>query len=266
MERIATVSQILDDIEHSINNELPFSLVRFGDGGLKVFEGYLNHKELYTQHRQEGIPLEFFGELTDGWVRCANEANYVDSPIVYFKDEIFIKRNKTSAGTKDLMSRWNEIHEKVGITNKNYCNPEIGHMLFAKNCKRNLLDIIHDKSICCITNYFEAEKLLSKYVGKVTFKIIPGFFGNHYNVCFNSIMDEIKEEATKYDLWLIGAGELGRLYTGEIKRCGGRTIDIGKVFDAWVRRKLDKRMLLIATLCEDHKLLFVIGNESENIE
>lgn len=46
-------------------------------------------------------------------------------------------------------------------------------------------------------------------------------------------MDIIKEKSSQYDLFLIGAGLLARVYCGEVKRNGGRVFDSGRLFDFW---------------------------------
>jgi hypothetical protein len=43
----------------------------------------------------------------------------------------------------------------------------------------------------------------------------------------------IRNNAAKYDLFLIGAGFLGKIYCNEVKRCGGRVFDSGRLFDFW---------------------------------
>ena len=261
----ASLSQVVRDIEYSVNNKKPFSLIRFGDGGLKLIERYYNGESLDSISNKEGIPLSFFDELISGWKKYANEANYIDSPLFYMGDDIFSKRNKVSTKTKNLMARWEEIYGKIGFTNPNICNSEIGFMLFTENAKRNLIDLLGFNSVCCITNFHEARKILLPYVDGVTIKLIPGFFGDFYNARYESLVAEIKREATKYNLWLVGAGELGRLLTGLIKEHGGVAIDIGKVFDVWVNRKINKRMKKILRLSDKHRLMFTIGDPSETI-
>jgi hypothetical protein len=264
---IATVSDIINNVRYSIKHSNPFSLIRFGDGGLKLIKRYYGGESLESISVKEGIPLWFFKELISGWRACANEANYIDSPSVYLdKNSVFHRRHKVSTKTKYLMYEWEEIYKTIGFENKNFCNPEVGFMLFAENAKKNLVDVLGFHSVCCMTNFQEAENIIKPYVDGVTLKLIPGFFGDFYNARYESLVTEIKAEATNYGLWLVGAGELGRLLTGLIKRCGGRAIDIGKVFDVWVNRKINKRMRNILRFSENHRLMFTIGDPNETID
>jgi len=255
-------SEIVTKIEEAVNNRTPFSLIRFGDGALKLLRGFLEDKPFLLQHnRQEGIPLDFFDELVKMWAEYANEADFIDCHQDYFDDNL-VTRDRTSGGVWELMRNWESWYKRIGInTDRDFCSPEAGILFFVENAKKNLMNILSKSSICCITNFYEAEKILSPFVKNVSIKLIPGFHGNHYDVSYKTIMREIKEEANSYDLWLIGAGELGRLYTGEIKRCGGRAIDIGKVFDAWVTGKLDKRLRKMVSFSK-HRLLFELGDSS----
>jgi hypothetical protein len=266
MDNFYSLSDIVSDIEYSVNNEEPFSLIRFGDGGLKLIKRYYDKEPLRPISEKEGIPLSFFDELIVGWRKYANEANYIDSPLFYMGDDIFSRRHKVSTKTKKLMSQWKDIYSLIGFTNKNFCNPEIGFMLFAENTKRNLIDLIGFQDVCCITNFNEIKDILLPYTDGVTVKLIPGFYGDFYNARYESIVAEIKAEAKDYSLWLVGAGELGRLLTGLIKESGGIAIDIGKVFDVWVNRKINKRMRNILRLSKSHRLAFTIGNPNETID
>jgi len=257
MSSIKRIEDIIDHVVIAVSNKLPFSLIRFGDGGLKIMHNYLNGNVKYhNSWRQEGIPMDYFNTLIRQWVLAANEADYIDSHAVYFEDDLHSKRHKTSQLVWDLMANWKETYDRIGInTDRVYCSSEAGSLLFLDKYKTDLVTLLEGCKVCCITNFYEIESILGKYFD-VTVKLIPGFFGNHFDVCFKSIIEEIRLEANKYDIWLLGAGELGRIYSGEIRRCGGRCLDLGKTFNIWVNRKMDKRLSRMLTLSDKHELLF----------
>jgi hypothetical protein len=66
---------------------------------------------------------------------------------------------------------------------------------------------------------------------------------NQYKV-FQDVLNKIKSDARKYDLWLVAAGELGRIYPGIIKFNGGRAFDIGSTVDYWVTKRIPDRLKL----------------------
>jgi hypothetical protein len=67
-------------------------------------------------------------------------------------------------------------------------------------------------------------------------------YEDQYTVSFQQTIHLIKKFATKYDFFLVAAGELGRIYTGLIKECGGRAVDIGFVAEFWGGRDLHTRL------------------------
>ena len=71
---------------------------------------------------------------------------------------------------------------------------------------------------------------------------IVGHWQNQYENSFNQVIDLIKNSAKSYDVWLVAAGELGRIYTGMIKECGGRAVDIGFVAEFWLGQDIHPRL------------------------
>jgi hypothetical protein len=114
-------------------------------------------------------------------------------------------------------------------------------MLTERNDCPNLIDIIKNKKVRSITDHTAVNTFLSKVCDSSILKI-SGWFQNQFINNFRSVTKEIKRDAKKYDLWLVGAGELGRVYTGLIKKHGGRAVDIGSVFDCWITDNLPIRL------------------------
>ena len=56
---------------------------------------------------------------------------------------------------------------------------------------------------------------------------------DHFNEKFEEVMSEIRAEDRRGQIFLVGAGILGKLYCAEIKKAGGVAMDIGSLFDAW---------------------------------
>ncbi len=129
--KLVSASEVILKFKKSVEERNPFSLIRFGDGGLKVIKAYLNRKKLLATSRKEGIPHDFFGELVRQWVIMANDADYIDSCDFYFKDAFHKKRAHTSRGTKRMMYDWKALFKKVGINiNREFCSPEMGLLFF----------------------------------------------------------------------------------------------------------------------------------------
>jgi hypothetical protein len=55
-------------------------------------------------------------------------------------------------------------------------------------------------------------------------------------------MKYIEQTANSYDFGLVAAGELGRLYSGKIKKLGGRCFDIGFIIEFWMGCPIHPRL------------------------
>lgn len=210
-----------------------------------------------------GIPPNEGTAVIKKLIWSANTANYIDSQDAVFVDlltesslgrqfnrttnissiwdRLVLHRRHWRKGHGVLASKWKEIHIQTGIKNQYYCNPWL-HYFSLINGEYNLLDIIEGKRIFCISNRIENPvMLLRKTSGAevVDYFRIPRRGGKrrgsriHYPRYFPQVSNIIKRKARKYDLFLIGAGLLGKIYCGLVKQHGGRAFDLGQIFDIW---------------------------------
>ena len=77
---------------------------------------------------------------------------------------------------------------------------------------------------------------------------------------------QIKRKATKYDFWLVAAGELGRIYSGYIKNCGGRTLDIGFVIEYWLGGLIHPRLHTYINSSLYNPLELILTDEGKKYE
>jgi len=243
--RIYKVKEILIELDDCIINKKPFSLIRWGDGGIKAMDCILrnqNQERLLTILSKEGIPNGRIYSIFYLWGKYAREANFIDSPEVYFTNQFWPRFKRPEI--IPIIRRWKQIYnDSEFITNNTrYCNPEVNFlMLLKRKGEKNLIDMIRGRKICCLTNYPEIVKILRKYCAVKIFPVVS-FYQNHYEICYKKITKKIKKNADKCDLWLVGAGEIGRIYSGLIKQFGGRALDIGSVFDCWLNVDIPKRL------------------------
>lgn len=238
---------ILDEIEQAIGRKKPFSLIRFGDGGIKYIHAVLfgDDEQIVDIVEKEGIPQDKIVEVFELWGYYARRANYIDTPEVYFTDQFWPRLKGPdkymSKKTIERMKQWRYLYHCAEFDNENYCNPEINFLLVLKRYrKRNLFDVLRGKKIACITAVPEVAEKLDKF--KVdTFEIVKQFEG-HYDNSFKSTIDLIREKVHDYDIWLVAAGELGRVYTGLIAELGGRSVDMGFIIEYWVHGEIPVRL------------------------
>lgn len=246
--KVFQTQEILNKLDSCIKKKLPFGLVRFGDGTIKAIDSFLNDDpQLVKISEQEGIPINSFEKIIEFWKTSANICDFIDSPEVYFSNKFWErtkkKKKRISEKTIERLLQWKVTYEIVGITNDNFCNPEINFLSCISHDdkkRKTLPDILKDKKVCCITAREDTNQKIQNY----NFDIlrIPGKNENHYR-SFSHIINQINENATKYDLWLIAAGELGRIYPGLIKFKGGRAFDIGSIIDYWCTQEIPSRLI-----------------------
>ena len=261
--KIANTSLILNKLENAINSKTPFGIIRFGDGTIKAIHAFLNNdtKQLIDISKQEGIPISLFKKIINFWKSSANHCDYIDTPEVYFSGKFW---ERTKGEQKKVMSEktimrlkmWRELYLKIGIVNNNYCNPEINFIscIIGKFGKICLPDLLIDKKICCITSRNDVNTKLTEY--NIDVLKINGKFENQYTSSFMKVIEKIDNDANNYDLWLIAAGELGRIYPGLIKFKGGRAFDIGSLIDFWCGEEIPSRLKPYLTTTRHHRLKF----------
>jgi len=247
--KIYTVKEILNKLENCIEYKKSFSHIRFGDGGVKFLHSILygDIDQLKIIVKKEGLPRSEIVKIFELWGYFARRADFIDTPEVYFTGEFWPRLRKPTKGITDKtaarLMMWKELYNSSEFDNENYCNPESNYlMILRREGKRNLLDVMKGRKICLITVFPEIKEVLRGY--DIDILKIAGHFENQYDKSFENIVSIIKKTASQYDLWLVAAGELGRIYSGIIKECGGRTIDIGFVIEFFLGQPLHPRLKL----------------------
>jgi len=245
--KIYKVEEILKDLEYCIIKKKPFSLLRYGDGGIKFIHSilYNDYEQLNEIIIKEGMPKDLIIEVLELWGYYGRQANYIDTPEVYFTNQFWPRlkgpKKLMNKKTRDRLHMWEELYNRAEIDNTNYCNPEINFLsILRRTNKRNIFDIMKDRKICCITTFPEVKNKLSNF--DIDILQIVGQYENQYENSFTRTISIIKERANNYDLWLVAGGELGRLYTGLIKELGGRSFDLGFVAEYWLKLDIPIRL------------------------
>lgn len=266
---IYKIEDILNKLENCIEYKLPFSHIRFGDGGIKFIHSLLydDLEQLATIVQKEGLPRHNLIEIFELWGYYARQADFIDTPEVYYNGEFWPRIKKPgkpiNKDTDDKMRDWKDLYERAELDNENYCNPESNCLLIVKiPGKRNLLDFMKDKKICCIT----AKPELKSLFPKMDIIKIVGQWENQYANSFKEVVELIKATAKDYDFWLVAAGELGRIYSGLIKECGGRCLDIGFVAEFWVTGYIHPRFHLFLNKALMNNFELILTDEGKKYE
>jgi len=266
---IYKIEDILNKLEHCIEYKLPFSHIRFGDGGIKFIHCMLygDLKQLATIIKKEGLPQQKLTEIFELWGYYARQADFIDTPEVYYNGEFWPRIKKPgkpiNAETDEKMREWKDLYERSEFDNENYCNPESNCLFIVKiPGKRNLLDFMKGKKVCCITAKPEIKTLFPEW----DIVKIVGQWKNQYANSFKEVVDIIKSTSRNYDFWLVAAGELGRIYSGLIKENGGRCLDIGFVIEFWLTGYIHPRFHLFVNKAIDNRFELVLTDEGKQYE
>jgi hypothetical protein len=234
------LNHILNDIELHIQKEIPFSIVRLGDGDLQILNELNTGNFSSVRSKRESYNVTNSKELLNTYITSCNNANYLSGYDMYLNSEFWRSCNPPSIISKDCISlilNWKNFYLSLGITNNNFCSPELGWQLFLRRKKhKNLLNILSNRKVVLITCFPKASTILKNSGVDVSVISIPGRFGNHYSK-INFVKQQIKGLIKNRRIFLIGAGAWGRGYSNYIKQLGGVAIDIGKVCDMWAGKK-----------------------------
>jgi hypothetical protein len=266
---IYKIEDIFSKLENCIEYNLPFSHIRFGDGGIKYIHSilYRDFNQLDVILKKEGIPKKLIVETMELWGYYARRADFIDTPEVYYTGEFWPRIKKPgkpiNQSTDEKLRRWKDLYDRAEIINDSYCNPESNCLMILKReGKKNLFDIMKDRKVCLITARPEVKQILPQ----LDIIEIVGQWKNQYKNSFKKVKKFIEQNSKKYDFFMVAAGELGRLYSGMIKECGGRSIDVGFIVEYWLDGELHPRFHLFIQQSFNNKLEMVLTNEGKKYD
>ena len=249
---IYSTKEILLDLQDKIVDKKPFSIIRLGDAGhgiLSVFKcrglievgkwnGSKGRKMANNILGQLTVPQDQREKIVNSVVSACNRADYIDS----YEAFQYLPTVKTLG---IIGRKCQEIYDCCGIYNDSFCNPFVHYFSIVEG-ELNLFDLMKGRNVFCITSRQKVLERLKVNSGarNINFYRIPrrGRKAQHYREHFKKVMKTIKRNASSYDLFLIGAGFLGKIYCDTVKRFGGRAFDAGRLFDFWSGvRRIDSR-------------------------
>jgi hypothetical protein len=244
--KVDKTKKVLLKLEKCIDQNKPFSLIRFGDGLVKIIHAltYHDNEQLVLCLKKEGIPKNKVVEYLEIIGRYARQADYIDFIEIYFTNNFWSKCGKNFSQVKlftiERMKQWKQLYSRFNIQNDNFCNPEISYLSCLKlENQKNIYDILKGKKVCFISTFKKMGVILPFKYDSVQ---IVGHYQNHYENSYYNTLDFIHKNANKYDCFLVCAGELGRIYSGVIKENGGRSFDFGSVVNYYNEKEIRSRI------------------------
>jgi len=266
---VEKIENILNKLNDCIENDIPFSLIRFGDGGIKLLHAFFRNEKSQMKAivRREGLPKTKIKDIIKAWGYFSRNADYIDTPEVYFTDQFWprLRKPKTmmTLKTETKMKKWEKLYKAAHMINENYCNPESNYLMILDD-RRNIVDLMKKRKtaiIAAVSPYLQLKLRSQEY--DTTVIPIAGHHENQYCNSFNSTLDIIKHTAKDYDFWMVAAGELGRIYTGYIKECGGRAVDVGYVVDLWSGDEVHVRLKQYLQRSDKSDMLLSLTDEGK---
>ncbi len=243
---------LLRDLNDHIENAEPFSNIRLGDGcsltilhylyieklrelcrrnGLNLFKYTVKLKKVLKKKRYGRYSDEEFKKICRRVITHSNKSNYIDRLDSFYEYTNYGMDEKNVEMI--IVNNWKEVWAQIGITNENYCSMFANLYSIIKD-EYNIFDVAKGRDVFCISNEPVGVEKFSKFSGakKVDSHILPK---SHYDqpLHFKKVCKIIKSNASKYDLFIVGAGFLGKIYLGLIKQNGGRGFDGGRCFNIW---------------------------------
>jgi hypothetical protein len=238
--RFAQISDVTKKIKHAVDNKLPLSLVRLGDGEFAVIR--------YPKYTDEQLCKARIGR----WFRSVSLSS---KQLKSIRNQILIAcQNATILGIPSIREqkvygKWRQFRRyanEYGILRKNKI---LFHFYKIQNINYNLILRKLDE-VSCITCRDVSEGIKKRFsINKVNvFKIPPELFlynkrikdrnkntlnRKHYPDVFKEIVSYLQNNDLTGKVFLIGAGGLGKSYCHFVKEAGGIGLDIGALFDGW---------------------------------
>ncbi len=264
-EKISTLNNLYPNTKHSENQrnyiesiiinslekKTPFSMIRLGDG-----EGaFLPYKDNSFQEEDQNFASNIWfnrnltnqesKKLTELLKLSIDKSDILGIPdikrivddfkpqetsyrkrtmqSIYSLEQLITIKNLTSAFIHIDMLHSNMLGRIIKKSNKNEISIISGH---EEHLIRDKMEILYNTIIARYYKIPTEAKRINQFNNTNEFDEL-----NHYPDVFNNTMQRIEQECEIGDLYLIGAGLLGKIYCSKVKEKGGIALDIGSVFD-----------------------------------
>lgn len=222
-------------IQSHLNSGTPFSFVRYGDGETMFLNQEINKSdaEYVTKRQWNYTPLDV--EMSS--IKAQMIQAYRNADIVGLPTQRHLERQDTWGESMTIFNR--VVGQQVQRASIDACYEMLTSGL--------LTELLQGRQVL---NYISCRNLTDKFKEVFSIKEINGFLiapemkftgayngVRHYPEQFYSIKESLIDIPVKGNLFLVGAGILGKIYCDWIKQAGGIAVDIGGVFDHWAGLK-----------------------------
>ncbi len=235
-----TNNQLLLKIINRVNNKVPTSVIRKGDGE-NIIIAYGIHKGIKLKKYVKKLrhfniryyDIKFQKYFRSELINSFSNADFLGVPL-----QIYYHGYSSSVRKFDF-----EITSHYSFNKNKRLIDSHFHLEFVKNPKdKNLVNplaqkIISNKKIGVIS-HFNIENFLHHHNSKIIEQFsIPkrdaGLFNKMNYKKLNTILKQINNMNNVVDLWLVAAGAYAKIFCNHIKNNNGIGIDLGSAIDTW---------------------------------
>ena len=233
-----------------VNNKIPTSFIRKGDGE-NIIIGYRYIKGIRLRKYLKKIRhfnISYFNISFQKFFRNELIKSF------YEADFIGVHTQHHYYGYSSSVRKFEEkITDYFQFNKKKYVDNHFQFEFIKKEDSNRLNsplaeDLISNKKIGLIS-HFNLSDFLSQFNSEVVSQIsIPKRDLRSINIKMNkkkydNILNFIKENSNKVDVWFLGAGAYAKPFGNYIKNCGGIALDLGSSIDTWANEYHSRRFL-----------------------
>ena len=231
-----TAEEVAMEVCHALSSGLPYSLIRLGDGEGRVIawpnrisNAMLNRHLRYWFGRDDFSDLDRLG-LKWGLGRSILEANCVGLPMEYHEE--------INTWWRIPVEWWQENEPEIGV-----CDHDVNLQMWDRGMLDEMWGASYERRLGLVTCRDVGPALADfleipddrAYTVRVPEEGHTGRKGtDHWPDGFQRTVQQIMGLGNlRGELWLVGAGILGKTYCAIIKARGGVALDVGSLFDGW---------------------------------
>jgi hypothetical protein len=240
-------------IRHALKHEVPFSLIRLGDGEGYIFEGHYRfftrddarnrERHWWGQEIPEGLRAGYLPRILD----AVSRASVLGIPSVYrfLRDHTDRSRSLAQSlqgrGLLEVLNGIMEIVDPETLFSEDRCNIPLFKSLHAL---RPVLEQARRVVVISSARESEIRRALS-FIPEPVAIPIPTHFSRHKNgkytvadkplpFTYPSVIEVIHGTVRPGDLVMVSGGVIGKVFIQEAKNRGAVALDIGGALDEWI--------------------------------
>lgn len=247
-----TVDQVYAQIRDSISKNIPYSLIRLGDGEAKALVYYDNMKtEIIPKYQSIAIGNNIWQNWFGTDITTVNEFNlsllFADYKKAIFSASVLAtvteQRFRSDTSHFGYMAHQEFFLKEVPAT-QDFTDSMVHYQL--NEMDRFLARLLNGQIVSFISPYDQLAPRFSLTVGckigrsfvipgerRLPTEVLDNCASAHYPQVYHTLLKELRM-CRPGEVFLVAAGFLGKIYCGVIKEAGGIAIDVGSIVDGWM--------------------------------